>query len=88
MKKKRNELPDFSDVREWHIGRALESMVALASIGMQLHLDEVIYCLEIESRTQRRKSIITTLIRHAARLKKEEYIEQLNKQYFQSHERK
>jgi hypothetical protein len=80
MAKPRREVVD-SNVREWHTKRALESMVSLADIAMELTLDEVIYCLNLESITRRRKSIISTLIRLAAKLKKREYVEQLEKTY-------
>ena len=56
-------------------------MTALASVAMELTLDEVLFCLNLESTTRRRKSVINTLIRHAARLKKREYVQQLKEQY-------
>lgn len=68
-------------VREWHVKRAMESMIALADIAKELTLDEVIYCLNLESTTRRRKSIISTLIRLAAKLKKREYVKQLKETY-------
>ncbi len=86
--KTRKETVLKSDVREWHVKRALESMVALADVAMGLTLDEVIHCLNLEATTRRRKSIITTLIRHAARIEKQQYIEYLKLTYLQPHERK
>jgi hypothetical protein len=65
------------EVREWHVKRALESMVALAEVAKDLTLDEVLYCLNLEARTRRRKSILIALVRYAARLNKREYISHL-----------
>jgi competence protein ComGF len=70
-----------SGVREWHVKRALESMVALAEIAKELTLAEVMYCLALETKTRRRKSILNALIRHAARLNKRDYVRYLKGQY-------
>lgn len=81
MAKPRRETVDRSQVREWHVKLALESVVALAEVADELTLPEVIYCLNLESTTQRRKSIVRALIRRAGQLKKREYTQQLKEQY-------
>lgn len=81
MAKPRREVVDKSGVREWHVKRALESMTSLADIAGELTLNEVIYCLNLESSTRRRKSLISTLIRLAAKLMKREYVQQLKETY-------
>lgn len=81
MAKPRREIVHSSMVREWHVKRALESMISLADVAKDLTLDEVLYCLNLESATRRRKSILSTLIRLAAKLKKREYIKQLKETY-------
>ena len=82
MAKPRKQTVLKSNVREWHVKRALESMVSLAEISRDLTLDEVLYCLDLESQSQRRKSVMATLIRLAAKLNKRIYIQSLKETYY------
>lgn len=68
-------------VRKWHVGVALESMASLLIILPELTEEEVLACLDLESQSDRRKSIIDRLIARAGRLHEIAYIEQLDKKY-------
>lgn len=68
-------------VRKWQLAQATQSYTTLRTVVNQLTLDEVIAALELESQSQRRKSILTRLISRASRLKEIDYTRQLKEKY-------
>ena len=58
----------MSTTRKWYISRALESYRALGSVIEDLTYDEVIRCLDIESGSMRRRSLIDKLLKRAVQL--------------------
>jgi hypothetical protein len=86
MAKPRREVVDSSNVRQWHVKLALESMTSLMGVVNELTHDEAIYCLNLESRTQRRRSIVNVLIARAVKMLKLSYMQQLKEIYHGSEE--
>lgn len=81
MAKTRKESVLSSNVREWHVKRALESVTALAEVADELTEDEALFCLDLETKTRRRKSIVDVLMRLAVKLRRRAYIEHLETHY-------
>lgn len=67
--------------RQWHIAQALHSVSRLNEILPELTEAEVLACLELESSTLRRRSIIDRLISRAVRLKEIVYSTHLKEKY-------
>ena len=68
-------------IRSWYVSEALVSVAKLNAVALQLTEEEVISCLELESQSSRRKSIIDRLISRAARLNEVKYVEALKEKY-------
>ena len=69
------------EIRKWQVKQALQSAVLLAETLSSLTEKEVHYCLDLESETRRRKSLIECLINRAARFNKQRYIETLKEKH-------
>jgi len=67
--------------RRWYAVRALESAALLAATIDQLSEKEVLHCLSLEAASRRRKTLLTALIRRAARFNKARYINYLKEKY-------
>jgi hypothetical protein len=65
----------MSTTRKWYISRALESYRALGSVIDELTHDEVIRCLDLESGSLRRRSLIDKLIKRAITLTNQALLE-------------
>ncbi len=61
-------------VRNWYVSQALDSVARLNKILPELTEEEVLACLDLESQSARRKSIIDRLISRAARLNELGYV--------------
>lgn len=68
-------------VRKWYIDQALESFAALNRVLCELTEPEVLACLDLESATQRRRSVIDRLISRAIRLNEITYNQRLKGKY-------
>ena len=68
-------------VRDWHVQRALESFRQLVDTLNDLTEEEVLHCIELETSTLRRATIIEKLIDRAAVLRKTSYKEELKLKY-------
>lgn len=68
-------------VRQWFIGEALNSFSSLNRVLLQLTEDEVLRCLELESSTLRRRTIIDRLISRAVRMRELSYTRQLKEKF-------
>jgi hypothetical protein len=68
-------------IRKYEVARALDSVVSLAGVMDDLTEEEVLHCLEVESSSQRRKAVISALIRRAAKFNKQRYVQQLKEKY-------
>jgi hypothetical protein len=68
-------------IRKFMVARALESAATLNEILHQLTMKEIMKALDLEADSQRRRSIISTLARRAARLQRQEFIQQLSEKY-------
>jgi hypothetical protein len=53
----------------------------LAYLAPELSEDDILFAIGLESRTRRRKSILTALIRLAGQVHKKAFIEALKKKY-------
>jgi hypothetical protein len=67
--------------RRWHITQALGSVAQLNSILLELTEEEVLACLDLESQSARRKSVINRLIARAARLNEIAYVAAIKLKY-------
>lgn len=72
-------------VREWQVTRALESTIMLAETMPELTEEEVLHCLSLEAQSCRRKSILISLIKAAARFNKRQYIQSLMEKHHVPH---
>lgn len=68
-------------IRKWHVGAALKSMAGLIDFLPELTEEEVLACLDLESQSDRRKSVIDRLIARAVRLNELAYAKQLGEKY-------
>jgi hypothetical protein len=68
-------------IRKFYVGRALESVAALNDVLHDLTEHEVLHCITIEAESQRRKSMIVTLARRAARFNKQRFLKQLSEKF-------
>ncbi len=68
-------------VRNWHMAQALKSVASLNENLGELTEEEVLACLDLESQSLRRKSIVDRLISRAVRLNELEYVKTLSKKY-------
>lgn len=68
-------------VRKWYVDQALQSFVRLNEVLSDLTEAEVLACLDLESASTRRRSIIDRLISRAVRLKEIEYNLTLSRKY-------
>ena len=68
-------------VRQWHISQALDSFQSLQAVLNDLTEAEVIRCLELESASQRRSSVIDRLISRAVRLRELTYAAYLKEKF-------
>lgn len=68
-------------INKFNVGRALESAAALNEVLHQLTMEEVMTALGLEAASQRRRTIISTLARRAARLHRRVFIQQLSEKY-------
>ena len=72
------------ETRKWHVDEALRSVGSLNNILFELTEAEVLKCLDLESQTARRKSIIDRLISRAVRLNELNYVTSLKIKYLES----
>lgn len=70
-----------TSIRKWHLAQATYSYTTLCTVINQLTLEEVLAALNLESQSQRRKTILNRLIARASRLKEIEYTRQLKEKY-------
>lgn len=68
-------------IRDWYKNQALVSVARLNEILGELTEEEVLACLELESGSRRRRSIVDRLIGRAVRLNEIAYASKLKKQY-------
>lgn len=68
-------------IRKFYVARALESVAALNDVLHDLTELEVMQCIKLEAETQRRKSILVTLSRRAARFNKQRFLKQLSEKF-------
>lgn len=68
-------------VRKWHLARAVDSFSSLCEVLDELTLEEVLTALDLESRSNRRRSLIDRLISRAVRLNEVKYKADLVKKY-------
>lgn len=68
-------------VSKYKINEALRSFAALNEVIGKLTEEEVLACLQLESATQRRQSILDRLVSRAARLNEVKYVRQLKEKY-------
>ena len=68
-------------VRRFLLSQATGSYSTLRTVVNQLTLEEAIAALDLESQSQRRKSILTRLIARASRLQEIEFTRQLKEKY-------
>ena len=71
----------MSTIRKWHVHQALQSAVLLAEMLATLTEEEVHHCLDLETASRRRKSLIEMLINRAARYNKQHYIASLKEKH-------
>ncbi len=67
--------------RQWRVTEALSSMRRLNELIDDLSEEEVIAALELESGSQRRRSIVDRLISRAVRLNELKYAKYLKEKY-------
>lgn len=67
--------------RKWHMSQALHSYTSLKTVVNELTEEEVLTALDVESRAQRRRSIVGRLISRAVRLNEMSYATSLKKRY-------
>lgn len=68
-------------VRKHYVSQALESFQALTRLLPKLTENEVFACLELETATLRRKSVVDRLISRAARLHEIVYVAKLKERF-------
>lgn len=68
-------------VRSWFVGQALVSVARLNKVLAELSEDEVLACLDLESQSLRRKSIVDRLVSRAVRINELAYTSALNDKY-------
>jgi hypothetical protein len=73
-------------VRQFEVGRALESFSALKDCLPHLTLEEVLAALDLEVASRRRQSVIDRLISRAARLNELAYVAKLKEKYHGTHQ--
>ena len=71
-------------VRPWHVAQALDSVARLNKILSELTEEEILACLDLESQSARRKSIVSRLIARAARLNELWFVATLKEKYQRS----
>lgn len=64
-------------VRKYQTALALKSFGSLLKVLNELTMEEVLHCLDFESRTLRRSSIMDRLMSRAVRLNELEFVETL-----------
>lgn len=64
-------------VRKYQTSLALKSFSSLLKVLNELSMEEVLYCLDFESKTQRRSSILDRLMSRAVRLNELQFVEEL-----------
>lgn len=67
--------------REWNKTQALLSVASLNEHLLKLTKEEVLACLELESGSRRRRSILDRLISRAVRLNEVAYAKDLKEKY-------
>jgi hypothetical protein len=72
---------DVLEPRDWYVTEALQSVARLNDILSEMTEAEVLKCLDLESQTSRRISIIDRLISRAVRLNELTYVATLRKKY-------
>lgn len=70
-----------TSIRKWHLAQATYSYTTLRTVINQLTLEEVLAALDLESQSQRRKSVLDRLIARASRLQEIEFTRQLKEKY-------
>lgn len=68
-------------VNQWNVDQALSSFVRLNEVLDELTEEEVLACLDLESASRRRRSIIDRLISRAVRLNELRYSQSLKEKY-------
>jgi len=68
-------------LREWHMSQALHSVARLNAVLLELTELEIMACLDLETASRRRQSIIVRLIKRAVRLKEIECAKALKLKY-------
>ena len=72
------------ETRKWYVDEALRSVGRLNEVLPDMTEAEVLKCLDLESQTARRKSIIDRLISRAVRLNELTYVTSLKIKYLES----
>lgn len=67
--------------RDWYINQALQSVTRLNAVMADLTEEEVLACLDLESGSRRRRSIVDRLISRAVRLNELGYAAQLKNKF-------
>ena len=65
----------------WRVKRALESFRSLLDVVEQLTEEEVHHCLQLETESQRRQTVIDRLIAKAADYNRQSFITNLKEKY-------
>ena len=65
----------------WRVKRALESFRSLLDVVEQLTEEEVYHCLQLETESQRRQTVINQLIAKAADYNRQSFITNLKEKY-------
>ena len=68
-------------VRKWYVSEALTSFTRLSELLGELTEEEVLHCLDLESKSTRRGTVINRLISRAVRLKELSYSRQLKEKF-------
>ena len=68
-------------IRDWYVGQALQSVARLNKVLPELTTEEVDACLQLESASLRRRSIVLRLIGRRVRLNELAYSQELKQKY-------
>ena len=68
-------------VRKWYLNEALVSVRRLLGVIDELTVEEVMACLDLETATQRRRSVTERLILRAVQLNRISFYQSLQEKY-------
>lgn len=77
-----NMQTEHGAVRRWYVSKALESWKALQEVINALTVAEVLYALDLESESRRRRVIVDRLLSRAVRLNELTYSKTLKEKYY------